>query len=144
MSAPPRVGQVIRYAYLWRNEAEQGQEEGAKDRPAVIVVLLRDVDGGTRVVVAPITHAPPADPRDALSIPSATARRIGLDDEPQWVVFTDLNAFIWPGPDLRPLPGRGIESAIVGTLPVKFMATLNDRLQAALQSRRARVTTRAE
>lgn len=132
MSAPLRVGHVIRYAYLWRNEAEQGQEEAAKDRPAVIVVLLQDADGGTRVVVAPITHTPPSDPRDALRIPTATARRLGLDDEPQRVVFTDLNAFVWPGPDLRPIRGRGIESAIVGTLPVKFIATLNDRLQAAL------------
>lgn len=144
MKSAPRVGQVIRYAYLWRNEAEQGQEEGLKRRPVVIVVLFHDANGATRVVVAPITHSPPSDPRDALSIPSATARRIGLDDDPHWVVFTDLNAFVWPGPDLRPLPGQGVESVVIGIMPVKFMATLTERLQAALKSRRARMTTRGE
>lgn len=142
--APLRAGQVIRYAYLWREEAERGQEEGLKDRPAVIVVLLQEAEDRTRVIVAPITHTPPADPADALAIPPATARRIGLDDRPQWVVFSDLNGFIWPGPDLRPLPGQPIETAIIGAVPAKFLATLNQRLQNALRARRARVTKRTE
>jgi hypothetical protein len=35
---PPQPGQVIRYAYLWWNEARAGREDGAKDRPCGIVL----------------------------------------------------------------------------------------------------------
>ncbi len=33
----PQVGQIIRYSYLWKSEADRGQEEGLKERPAATV-----------------------------------------------------------------------------------------------------------
>ena len=75
----PQVGQIIRYAYLWKREADAGLEEGQKDRPAVIVVAQRREGSDIRVVVAPITHTPPTDPSDALQVPRATCRRVGLE-----------------------------------------------------------------
>ena len=38
----PEPGLIIRYAYLWRSEAFQGEEEGRKDRPCA-VVLAREI-----------------------------------------------------------------------------------------------------
>src|ERR1700739_4639183 len=43
---------------------------------------------------------------DALEIPTPTKDRLGLDSDRSWVVLTEANDFIWPGPDLRPLSGR--------------------------------------
>jgi hypothetical protein len=94
----PRPGLVIRYSYLWEREAREGREEGAKDRPcAIVLVVLREGEHPI-VRVLPVTHSPPADPADALEIPQATKRRLGLDAERSWVVLTEANDLIWPGP----------------------------------------------
>jgi hypothetical protein len=77
----PRPGLVIRYSYLWESEAREGREEGVKDRPcAIILVVLRE--GRHPVVrVLPVTHAPPHHAADALEIPLPTKQRLGLDSE---------------------------------------------------------------
>jgi hypothetical protein len=123
---PPKVGSVIRYAYLWKSEADLGQQEGLKDRPAVIVVAQQRVDGEIRVIVAPITHSEPADAEAGIEIPPATCRRVGLDSERQWIVISELNAFVWPGPDLRPIPGRGVDSVVLGLLPAALSTLVNE------------------
>ena len=95
MSWPvPRPGLVIRYSYLWESEARAGREEGVKDRPcAIILVILREGEHPI-VRVLPVTHAAPADPADALEIPLATKQRLGLDSERSWVVLSEANDFI--------------------------------------------------
>jgi len=45
---------------------------------------------------------------------------------------------------LRPLPGRGLDSVIVGDLPVKLVQILNDRLREAILARQTEITTRTE
>ena len=81
MSLPiPRPGLVIRYSYLWAREHAEGREEGVKDRPCAVLVATRTDQGDLRVIVLPITHAPPGDPEAAVEIPPATKRRLGLDD----------------------------------------------------------------
>lgn len=41
MSLPePHPGLVIRYAYPWKREFDEGHEEGSKDRPCAIVVTV--------------------------------------------------------------------------------------------------------
>lgn len=85
-------------------------EEGAKDRPCVVVLAAQRGDAGTTgsgttVLVAPITHTPPRDAATAILLPPAVKRRLGLDDAQSWIVTDDVNAFTWPGPDLRPVAG---------------------------------------
>jgi hypothetical protein len=36
----PEPGLVLSYSYLWHTEHEEGREEGVKDRPCVIVVVV--------------------------------------------------------------------------------------------------------
>ncbi len=109
----PQPGLVIRYAYLWRSEAERGREEGGKDRPcAVVLATKRGNDGKTTVVVAPITHSPPRDPKAAIEIPAAMKARLGLDEARSWIVTNDLNTFVWPGSDVRPVNPRKPEQGI--------------------------------
>lgn len=60
---------------------------------------------------------PPADAADAVVFPQDIKRRLGLDDAPAWIVTTEANAFIWPGPDIRPVPGRTPTTVIYGRVP---------------------------
>ncbi len=102
----PEYGLVISYSYLWRHESEAGKMEGSKNRPCVIVAIVSKEGGQKLVTVAPITHTSPIDPTVAIEIPPRVKRYLGLDGERSWVILDDFNDFIWPGYDLRPVPGK--------------------------------------
>jgi hypothetical protein len=103
----PEIGQVIRHSYLWWSEARQGREEGRKDRPCVIVHIRVGEHQELETFICPITHTPPKFPEKAMEIPRVTKARLGLDDERSWIITTEINRVIWPGPDIRPVPGGG-------------------------------------
>jgi PemK-like, MazF-like toxin of type II toxin-antitoxin system len=124
----PRPGLVIRYSYLWADEHDAGREEGAKDRPAAVVVAHTDRNGQLVAIVLPVTHSAPKDPTDAIEIPPDTKRRLGLDGERSWIVLTEMNVFPWPGPDVRPVPGKGTSSIAYGQLPFNFFQAVRSRL----------------
>lgn len=123
----PVAGLVVRYAYLWRREYLEGQDEGVKDRPCAIILARQIVEGETQVVVLPVTHEAPGNPQDAIEIPLETKQRLGLDSDRSWVVITEANSFIWPGPDLRPRKtGDGVTDIAYGLLPQKFFRSVRD------------------
>ncbi len=136
----PVPGLVIRYAYLWRKEHERGLEEGLKDRPCAIILVVVDEDGDKVVTVLPVTHAPPSDAADAVEIPAATKRRLGLDEERSWIVVTEANEFAWPGPDLRVARPGDTGSVVYGLSP----KGLFNQLQEKFLRKRAAVVTRTE
>lgn len=140
MSLPaPHPGLVIRYAYLWKWEYEAGREEGSKDRPCAIMMAVTDDEGESQVLVLPITHSPPHDTADAVEIPLVTKQRLGLDGERSWIMITEVNEFVWPGPDLRPVPG-GDGSIAYGVLPPRlFEVVRNLFLARSERSKTARV-----
>lgn len=139
----PKPAQVIRYAYLWADEHEAGREEGVKDRPAAVVMTMLVDERAERVVVLPITHTPPSAGTDAVEIPAAIKRALGLDDDPSWVVVDELNVFIWPGPDLRPV-GATRDTCLYGYLPAGFFNVVRDRAVSAIKQRRTRQVPRTE
>jgi len=139
----PAPGLVIAYAYLWRNEALSGLEEGRKDRPCVIVLAVQQAEARTMVTVAPITHLPPERPEMAVEIPAETKRRLGLDGERSWVVVADLNRFAWPGVDLRPV-SRGKDTYAYGLSPAGLYREIRDRVLAIARAGRAAMTNRTE
>lgn len=101
----PRVGLVVSYAYLWHHEHHAGREEGSKTRPCVIVLSVENRDDHTTMVrVVPVTHSAPRDLNAALEIPLGVKRHLGLDDQRSWIILDEVNEFIWPGYDLRPIP----------------------------------------
>lgn len=126
----PEPGLVIRYACLGAEEAARGWEEGAKDRPCAIVLVVSDVARNLMVRLLPVTHRPASDSRDALEKPLPTKLRLGLDGERSWVILTEANEFAGPGPDLRPIRGEGALSFAYGVLPPKFFDILKRRLAA--------------
>ena len=137
----PEPGLVISYAYLWRSEHDRGQEEGHKDRPCVIILTVRHINDETVVTVAPITHTTPSRPTDAVEIPSIAKRRLGLDEQQSWVVVTEVNRFVWPGPDLRPISAQRFD---YGFLPPNLFRQIRNRLGEAAVERRLLMTRRTE
>jgi len=135
---------VIRYSYLWEREAREGREEGVKDRPgAIVLVLLRDGDAPI-VRVLPVTHSAPADAADALEIPLPTKQRLGLDSSRSWVVLTEANDFVWPGPDLRAAISGDLSSVAYGMLPPGFIKTLRERLTDRWRKAGSKAVSRTE
>jgi hypothetical protein len=122
----PDIGLVIRHAYLWWNEARKSREEGVKDRPCVIVHRRKNEHSETEVYIVPVTHTPAETPERAMEIPQATKTRLRLDDARSWIITTEVNRFIWPGPDIRPVPGGGMA---YGLLPANMTRDLVRRIK---------------
>ncbi len=126
MSLPePVQGLVIRYSYLWHSEAQRGQEEGRKDRPCAVVLSSKQVEGKTRVMVAPITHTPPARDTAAVEVPPKVCEHLRLDGQKSWIITAEVNVFTWPGPDLRPAHGKEFS---FGHLPRKLALQVRDNI----------------
>jgi hypothetical protein len=141
----PERGSVIRYSYLWADEDARGQEEGLKDRPAVVLALSITVaDGTTEILVLAVTHTPPADAADAVAFPQEIKRRLGLDEAPSWIVTTEANAFVWPGPDIRPVPGRTPPTVIYGRVPDGLLSRVARSYLANRKKQRSRLVPRTE
>ena len=107
-----------------------------------MVIATNDAVGVSSVIVVPITSRPPAVPDDGMEIPAATRRRLGLQDEPCWVLLTEVNRFVWPGPDLRPVSTVAGSSWTYGSLPAALFERLRDAVVARARSRGLRVTSR--
>ncbi|KJF69968.1 plasmid maintenance toxin (PemK-like) [Agrobacterium arsenijevicii] len=132
----------IRYSYLWHWQHLEGREEGNKDRPVLVLAIVATLEDGTPAVwVLPVTHSPPSDPQDAVEIPAATKRRLGLDDERSWIVLTESNRFVWPGPDVRAIES---ESGYYGALPPALFEEVKRRFVEQARAQRHRAMARSE
>ena len=107
----------------------------------MIILSVRSLAGQLIVTVAPITHSPPERAEFGVQIPPATKRRLGLDDQPSWIIATDLNQFVWPGVDLRPTAAG---EYAYGLLPAGLYQAVRERVLALARARRAMVTPRKE
>ncbi len=137
----PRPGLVVSYSFLWADEEAAGRDAGVNDRPCAVVLTVQQDDGDTAVLVVPVTHTPPTDPSLAVELPAATKQRLGLDEQRSWVVVSDLNRFLWPGPDLRPAtPGR----FEYGLLPAALFEEIRRKILAAHEARKTRTVRRTE
>lgn len=73
----------------------------------MVVVARIERKTGTLLLVAPVTHTPPSPGDAAIEIPARVKKQLGLDEAQSWVVVNELNRFVWPGPDVRLVPGSG-------------------------------------
>ena len=137
-----KPGLVIRYSFLWSHEKDAGAEEGSNDRPCAIVVAApRKDNGDIAVIVVPVTHARPDDPADSLEIPAAICRSLGLDGQGHWLRLDELNAFAWPGYDLRAIPGKPGEYAY-GMLPKPLFEDLRTAILDRQKTKSQRILRR--
>ena len=139
----PRTGLVLGYSYLWEHEFRAGQEEGRKDRPCAVVIATRTEGGDIVVTVAAITHQRPDDPADGIEVPAEVKRHLGLDEARSWLVCSELNRFVWPGPDLRPVARQKPGQFTYGILPRPFLLRVFEHLTALRVRRRPVVVMRS-
>jgi len=93
----------------------------------------REAGKAPLVWVVPITHTAPRTPGDGVEIPLPTRRRLGLDEEPCWVIITEYNQFTWPGPDLRP---SGQNDFAYGFLPPRLYEQIRRAIVNRISERR--------
>ena len=135
---------MLSYAYLWHREARGGQEEGLKDRPTVVVVARTLTDGQLQLLVAPITHSPPRNVADAVEIPKKIKKHLGLDQERSWIITSELNRFIWPGPDIRLVKSAGGMTPYYGAIPEKLFEEIREHFLAKAKLGRMDIVKRTE
>lgn len=109
-----------------------------------MLLAIANSEGEQKVAVLPVTHTPPNDATQAVEIPAATKRRLGLDDERSWIVLTESNRFTWPGPDLRPATPGDATSVAYGFLPRALFDEVRSKWLALFEARKTGVTVRTE
>jgi len=127
---------------LWSHEADAGKEEGLKDRPVVVVVAVENVSGKTQILVAPVTHSEPRSPQSGIEIPINVKRDLGLDNDRSWIILTELNRFIWPGPDIRIVDGG--DDPFHGAIPDHLFIQTRNAIVARASANLLRMTKRTE
>ncbi len=107
----------------------------------MVVLAATDTGSGIRVTVAPITHSAPDGAANAVEVPAIVKRDLGLDRERSWIVVTEVNSFLWKGPDLRPLADG---SPYYGAIPDWLFARMREAIGVHAGRGRVRVVGRTE
>ena len=110
-----KIGHVLRYVYLFKSEAAAGRDEGAKERPVVVLHVDHDA---RRVYVLPITTKGDG-MMGTIPLPAEVASACGLSLQSS-ILVTEYNHFKWLGFDIRPVG----ESYVTGRLPPGFTAKI--------------------
>jgi hypothetical protein len=87
-------------------------------------------------------HTAPAEPANAVRFPAEEKRRLGLDDIPAWIITTEGNAFIWPGPDIRPIPDRAAGTMTYGEVSRSLLQQVARSYLANRERQRSRLVAR--
>lgn len=120
----PEPGLVLCYEFLWDREQKAGRSRGVKKRPSVVILKTRTERGQLSITVAPITHSPPQPGDHGIEIPPKVKQHLGLDSARSWIVYGQLNEFVWPGSDLYPVPGGRRDQYDYGLIPPKLFDQL--------------------
>jgi mRNA-degrading endonuclease toxin of MazEF toxin-antitoxin module len=140
----PKPASVLSYAYLWAHEAERGEVDGRKYRPVVVVIERRLIGDRNELLVVPVTTQPPERAEDAFEVPARVKTHLSLDAVRCWIMATELNRFLWPGPDLRPMERGGERTPVHGFIPQALFDTVLAAVIARAEKGRLRVTKRGE
>ena len=96
MSINPKLGLVIRYDFLWKDEQDGGQQDGSKFRACAILDMSKPDETGARTVhLCAISHSPPLQGQTAVELPYKVSRHLGLDEDRSWLKTHEVNALLW-------------------------------------------------
>lgn len=91
--------------------------------------------------LTPVTHTAPHNQNDAVQIPTAIARHIGLDDEQSWIRTTEYNIVDWDDPGIVPASKTKWE---FGRLPHGVYTGMKASIEANIRRREARSVDRRD
>jgi hypothetical protein len=75
-----RQGDVLSYPYRWKHQP-LSKLENPKDRPACIVLMLKDRNGADVLTILPISDLPPGDLSTAIELLPSELAAMGLTDK---------------------------------------------------------------
>ncbi|MEO6433896.1 MAG: hypothetical protein ABIO29_07970 [Sphingomicrobium sp.] len=105
-----------------------------------MIVAQRRIGDHLQLLVSPITHRqPPAG--EGVRLPLRVKQHLDLDAEPSWIVTTEINQFVWPGPDVRIVEGRG--TPVYGAIPAALFEQVRQQIGDNVEKYRTRITPRS-
>jgi hypothetical protein len=107
-----------------------------------MVVARIETKDASQLLVAPVTHSEPRRMGDGVEIPPSVKRHLGLDRDRSWILLTELNRFVWPGPDIRPTPGS--ETPLYDALPEWLFRKVQQGIADKAREGKIRITKRTE
>ncbi len=75
----------------------------------------------------------------AVEIPAKVKESLNLDSEVSWIICTEVNRFVWPGPDIRPIARQGNKTYSYGVLPPRLFSRVTKTIVSSL----ARIVSRS-
>lgn len=109
----------------------------------MVALSTQAVGTRARVIVAPVTTKSPLPSDAAVEMPAAVRRQLGLGDDRCWIIASETNSFLWPGPDLRPVRQKGEGSPYYGKVPGDLLRRVREAYR-VIGAARLRVTPRDE
>ncbi|MBY0355553.1 MAG: hypothetical protein K2Q12_07460 [Rickettsiales bacterium] len=76
-----------------------------------------------------------------MEIPPRVKQHLGLDDDRSWAILGEVNQFVWPGYDLRPIPHKQGEMTY-GFLPPRLFDQIRSGILDIILKRRGKITPR--
>lgn len=68
----------------------------------------------------------------AVEIPAKVKEYLNLDSEASWIICTEVNRFVWPGPDIRPISRQGNIKYSYGVLPSRLFSKVTKTIVRSL------------
>jgi len=122
----PEFGLVVHYGFVWADASRHSPPDAGKSRPCLIVDL-EDISepsiGGRavkRVTYLPISHTPPREGEQAITIPPRVANHLGLTHQTSYIYTSYAVEDDWPF-DVEHVPGSA-EKFGYGLIPPKLFA----------------------
>jgi hypothetical protein len=135
----PKMGDIWRYPYLWKREADAGEEGGRKPRPTALAAVVPATKKPTLLYLLPITGTEPTKGQDALEIPVTEIHRAGLSEHKRlWIIFDEYNR------DELEASFYFEPNAGVGCFSKAFLKVMSGRFAQALGEQRASIVNRKD
>lgn len=128
-----KVGDILRFNYLWAREAVAGEETGRKPRPVCLIV--KTAADPANLFLLPLTSKQPTHERAALLVPEMECRRAGLQ-APCWIILDEYNYVsmdvAYDFESLQP----------IGSFSPAFLKQVANRMKAEAIARRTKMVAR--
>jgi hypothetical protein len=135
----PKIGDIWRYPYLWKREADAGEEGGRKPRPTALAAVVPVTEKSTLLYLLPITGTEPIKGQDALEIPATEIRRAGLSEHKRlWIIFNEYNR------DELEASFYFEPNAGAGSFSKAFLKVMSVRFARAIREQRASIVNRKD
>jgi hypothetical protein len=135
----PFPGLVIGYSYLWHHDYKLERDFSEKPATHGVVLSVEEEVGDKLVIVAALTDIKRRD-TEGIELPEATRIRLGLPSPQYWIIISEVNRFVWPGPDLRSV--SALTENGLSAIPPALFETVKSAMRALSKRDQLKAVTR--